>query len=138
MRLTYGIDVPGVLLERCMGEAKSGIACQERSFGIVDAFLEALKTKNPSTTTVFETEDGAFLRAFLMPGMCVDAFRHSTRVISLDGCHVKSKYGGVILVLTVLDGNGNVFPAAIGIVEGENKKTWTWFLSAVRSGLGIE
>ena len=41
-------------------------------------------------------------------------------------------------MLTVLDGNGNVFPAAIGIVEGENKKTWTWFLSAVRSGLGIE
>ena len=77
MRLTYGIDVPGVLLERRMGEAKSGIACQERSFGIVGAFLEALKIKNMSTTTVFETKDRAFLKAFLMPGMRGDAFRHS-------------------------------------------------------------
>ena len=77
-RLIYSIDVPGVLLERCMGEAKSGISCQERSIGIVGTSPTTLKIKNLSTTTVFETEDGAFLRAFLMPGMCVDVFRHST------------------------------------------------------------
>ena len=41
-------------------------------------------------------------------------------------------------MLAVLDGNGKIFPAAIGIIEEENKETWTWFHSAVRSGLGIE
>ena len=113
--------------------------CVQRTpFGLVRSFLETLKTNNPSTTTQFEERDGKFLRAFLMPGMCVNAFHRSTHVISIDGCHVKSKFGGVILVLTVLDGNGNIFPAAIGFAEGENKDTWSWFLSAVRTGLGIE
>ena len=138
LRVTFGVHVPTQLLERCMGEAKSGIVFKERSFGLVRSFLEALKTNNPSTTTQFEERDGKFLRAFLMPGMCVNAFHRSTHVISIDGCHVKSKFGGVILVLTVLDGNGNIFPAAIGFAEGENKDTWSWFLSAVRTGLGIE
>ena len=41
-------------------------------------------------------------------------------------------------MLAVLDGNGNIFPAAIGISEEENKETRSLFLSAVRSGLGIK
>ena len=137
LRLTFGVHVQTPLLERCMGEAKSGVAFSEQSFGLVRSFLEALETNNPSTTTLFEARDGKFLRAFLMPGMCVHAFHRSTRVVGIDGCHVKSRFGGVILVLTVLDGNGNIFPAAIGFTEGENKETWSWFLSAVRTGLGI-
>ena len=69
--------------------------------------------------------------------MCVHAFRLSTNGVGLDGCHVKAKYGGVILVATVLDGNGNVFPAAIGIAESENEHTWSWFLFTLRSALQI-
>ena len=136
--LAFGIHVPVRLLERCMGEAKSGIAFNERSFGLVRAFLEKLERNNPLTTALFEEMDGRFRRALLLPGMCVNAFHHSTRVIGVDGCHIKSKYCGVILVVSVLDGNGNVFPAAFGFVEGENKGTWSWFLSAVRTGLGID
>ena len=56
--------------------------------------------------------------------MCVNAYHNSTKVIALDGCHIKAKYGGVILDATVLDGNGNVFPAAVGITEIENQDTW--------------
>ena len=72
--------------------------------------------------------------------MCVRAFPHTTRVIGLDDCHIKARYGGALLVMTVLDGNGNVFPAAIGIAESENCETWFWFLALVQTafqtGLG--
>ena len=122
MRLTFGIRVPVPLLERCMGEVKSGITFNEQSFGLVRAFLEELERNNPLTTTLFEEMDGRFRRALLLPGMCVNAFHHSTRVIGVDGCHIKSKYGGVIFVVSVLDGNGNVFPAAIRFVEGEKRR----------------
>ena len=85
-----------------------------------------------------QTSEGAFKRAFLLPGMCVDAFTHSTKVVGLDGCHIKAKYGGVLLVMTVLDGDGHVFPAAIGIAESENQETWRWFVALARAGLRIE
>ena len=73
-----------------------------------------------------------------MPGPCARAFQHSTRVVGLDACHIKARYGGVLLVMSVLDGNGNVFPCALGVAESENMATWTWFVNLVRAGLHIE
>ena len=70
--------------------------------------------------------------------MCIAAFQHTTGVIGLDACHIKASYGGVLLVMTVLDGNGNVFPAALGIAESENTSSWTWFLTLVKTPFRIE
>ena len=39
--------------------------------------------------------------------------------------------------MTVLDGNGNVFPAALGIAESENVETWFWFLALVKTAFQI-
>ena len=69
------------------------------------------------------TKEGVFQRAFLYPAMCVNAFEHMTKIIGLDACHIKAWYGGVILVMTALDGNGQIFPVALGIAESENTAT---------------
>ena len=58
--------------------------------------------------------------------------------MSLDACHIKARYGGVVLVLTVLDGNGNIFPAAIAIAESENEETWSLFLFTIRVVLHVD
>ena len=65
-------------------------------------------------------------------------FFNSTKVCGLDAVHIKARYGGVLLVLTVLDGDGHVFPVAIGIAEGENKETWGWFVALVKTALRID
>ena len=70
--------------------------------------------------------------------MCVQSFPHTTSVIDLDACHIKAKYGGALLVMTVLDGNGQVYPASIGIAESENVQTWDWFLSLVKVAFRVE
>ena len=57
--------------------------------------------------------------------------------MALDGCHIKAKCGGVILAATILDGNGSVFPAAVGIAESENEATWMWFLRLLTRALQI-
>ena len=88
--------------------------------------------------TNFDVHDEEFRRAFLFPSMCVNAYHNSTKVIALDGCHIKAKYGGVILSATVLDGNGNVFPAAVGIAESENQDMWRWFLRLLAAALHIQ
>ena len=40
--------------------------------------------------------------------------------------------------MTILDGNGQVFPGAVGVAESENVETWTWFLTIVRTAFGLE
>ena len=39
--------------------------------------------------------------------------------------------------MTVLDGNGQIFPAAIGIAETESTLTWAWFLGLVRAAFRV-
>ncbi|KAK9175831.1 hypothetical protein WN944_027841 [Citrus x changshan-huyou] len=48
--------------------------------------------------------------------------------IGLDGCHLKSKYGGVLLAAVSMDANNGMVPLAIAVCEIENTETWTWFL----------
>ena len=93
---------------------------------------------NNATTAFVTSQDGLYERAFLAPGMCVATFHHTTQVIGLEDCHVKASYGGVLLVMTLLDGNGNVFIAALGIAESENSSSWEWFLAQVKTAFNIE
>ena len=48
--------------------------------------------------------------------------------IGLDGCHSKGRFGGQLLSATAKDGNDNIFPVAMDVVEQENKDSWIWFL----------
>ena len=45
-------------------------------------------------------------------------------IICLDGCHIKTKYGGQILTAVGIDTNGCIFPITIRIVEVESLVTW--------------
>ena len=54
-------------------------------------------------------------RGIFFPKNGIEAFSYSSKVVGLDACHIKAKYGGVILVMTFLDGKGSVFPGAIGV-----------------------
>ncbi|KAK9178548.1 hypothetical protein WN943_027740 [Citrus x changshan-huyou] len=53
--------------------------------------------------------------------------------IGLDGCHLKSKYGGVLLAAVGMDANNGMVPLALAVCEIENTETWTWFLEILYS-----
>ena len=40
--------------------------------------------------------------------------------------------------MSVLDGNGQIFPLAVAVAEGENEDAWMWFLALVCSALNID
>lgn len=42
-------------------------------------------------------------------------------LVGLDTCHLKGKFSGHILSATARDGNDNIFPVALSLVEEENK-----------------
>ncbi|RID62782.1 hypothetical protein BRARA_E01830 [Brassica rapa] len=54
------------------------------------------------------------------------------RVIVVDGTFLKSRFKGVLLVATAIDGNSNLYPIAFGIVDSENEQSWEWFLRQLK------
>ena len=138
IRDEFHVTVKRKMISNALADVKRTRSDVGDSFGLTASFLEALKGKNEGTTTSLVSVDGVFVRAFLCPGVCSRAFKHTTKIIGLDACHVKTKHGGTLLVLTVLDGNGSVFPAALGIAESENASTWCWFLNLVKIAFAID
>ena len=57
-------------------------------------------------------------------------------IISLDGCHLKERFGGQILAATTRDANDKIFLVAFALVEQENKDSWVWFLQQFSDGIG--
>lgn len=65
-----------------------------------------------------------------------NAFLNGCRpFIEIDGCHLKGKYGGVLLVAVASDANKGIVPLALCVCEIENTETWTWFLDYLHSYL---
>ncbi|XP_021717066.1 uncharacterized protein LOC110684924 isoform X2 [Chenopodium quinoa] len=48
-------------------------------------------------------------------------------LVGVDGCHLKGNYGGILLSVVSLDGNNEIFPVAVAVVDYENKTSWSWF-----------
>ncbi|KAL6573133.1 hypothetical protein OROHE_002609 [Orobanche hederae] len=55
-----------------------------------------------------------------------------------DGCHLKGKYGGVMLSVVGTDANCGIYPLAWAIVESENKESWVFFLHCLEQFVGRE
>ena len=136
-REKYDVDVDISLLTNALLDVKKAFSFDNQAFGLLSSFLTALEKENEGTTTCVQSQDGIFQRAFLFPGMCSRAFYHTPKIVGLDACHIKARYGGVMMVMTLLDGNGSIFPAAVGIAESEKTETWSWFLHQVEAALHI-
>ena len=54
------------------------------------------------------------------------------KVLVVDGTFLKSKYKGVLLVATALDGNSNLYPIAFAVVDSENDRSWDWFFRQLK------
>ena len=65
------------------------------------------------------------------------AFLSSCRsFIGVDGCHLKTQYGGILLVAVGRDANDQYFPLAFGAVETETTDPWRWFLTLLLEDIG--
>ncbi|KAL5133970.1 hypothetical protein HKD37_03G007225 [Glycine soja] len=56
--------------------------------------------------------------------------------IGLDGCFLKSAFGGNLLSAVGVDGNNHIFVIAYAVVDIENKDNWKCFLTLLHEDLG--
>lgn len=57
--------------------------------------------------------------------------------ISLDSCHIRGMYSGVLFLDVSLDLESSIFLIPICVCEGENLNSWSWFLNLLHEFVGL-
>ncbi|XP_048599683.1 uncharacterized protein LOC106373232 [Brassica napus] len=106
----------------------------ETGYAKIPKYLHMMKEANHGSHTSYETDkDGIIRFHFISFGQCVRGFYRAIRkVIVLDGTFLKSKFKGVLLVATALDGNSSLYPLAFRVVDSENDRSWDWFMRQLK------
>ncbi|XP_048619968.1 uncharacterized protein LOC106363993 [Brassica napus] len=108
------------------------------SYNLLPDYLCKLAQANPGTLAEIETEykdniGNMFKYLFLAMGASIMGFEYMRKVVVVDGTHLRGKYVGCLLTASAQDGNSQVFPLAIAIVDGENDNSWEWFFKTLQA-----
>ncbi|KAH6589394.1 hypothetical protein BASA50_010048 [Batrachochytrium salamandrivorans] len=77
----------------------------KRFFMLLDGLFTKFSMHNPESHCILEkNSDDTFARAFLSPRALQLAFRNCRLMVILDACHLRSKYGGVVMSAVAHDG----------------------------------
>ncbi|KAH9721820.1 hypothetical protein KPL70_006524 [Citrus sinensis] len=108
------------------------------SYNLLPKYSHVLTTANEGTITHLEQDgDCNFLYYFVALGSSIKSFMQYIRpVIAVDGTHLKGLYHGSMFVATCLDGNNQLYPLAIGIMDSENNDAWEWFMMKLHGVIG--
>lgn len=141
VRADYGVEVPYHTCWkaiRAIDEAKQHV--NDASFQYIESFFQSIVEANPGTVTGIERrEDNTFLLGFLCPRATQEAFPHCLPIVIVDACHLKSKYEGMIMTASAMDGEKSIVPLALSVVPGENEATWTYFFTKLKQAIpGID
>jgi hypothetical protein len=102
-------------------------------------YANELRTSNPGSTFLLRLQAGLFNQCYISLDACKRGFLSGCRpVICLDGCHIKTKFGGQLLTTVGVDPNDCIYPIAMVVVEVESLATWKWFLQTLVEDLGID
>ncbi|XP_010694337.2 uncharacterized protein LOC104907147 [Beta vulgaris subsp. vulgaris] len=56
-------------------------------------------------------------------------------LVGVDGTHLKGNFGEILLSAVSLDGNNEIFPVVVAVVDYENKTSWSWFFHHLKAAL---
>ncbi|KAL0921330.1 hypothetical protein M5K25_008392 [Dendrobium thyrsiflorum] len=136
----FGLSFPYIKLWRAREQARDNIfGSVDDNYKWVPTLTAELLDRNPGShiTYTFNAIDNAFQRFYVSFKVCVDGFLFGCRpLVSLDACHLKSKYLGVLLSANTIDGNNGLFTVAFAVVETEPKHTWSCFLKNLEENVG--
>nr|XP_027071807.1 uncharacterized protein LOC113696617 [Coffea arabica] len=108
------------------------------------SYAATIRETNPGSIvkikldTAEEGSQGTFQRLYYCLYACKQGFLDGCRpIIGLDGCFLKSAFGGQLLSAIGRDSNDNMVPIAVAVVEVERYDSWKWFLELLMADLGL-
>ena len=102
------------------------------SYQALPKWMNILKLTNPGANIVWRTiplggisRNVRFMRVFWTFRPSVEGFKHCRPIIKINGTFLYGKYMGKLLIATIIDANGHIFPLAFAIVEEESQDSWS-------------
>ncbi|XP_048593485.1 uncharacterized protein LOC106412590 [Brassica napus] len=115
----------------------------DHMFARLRDYAAELVHSNPDSTVEIETVTNTigqeeFNRIFI----CFDNIRRTWKqscrqLIGVDGCFLKHKVKGQLLVALGRDADNAIYPIAWGAVQVENTENWLWFVRKIKHDLGL-
>ncbi|KAK4406467.1 hypothetical protein Sango_0653200 [Sesamum angolense] len=102
-------------------------------------YCETVRVNNPGSKIILRRTEGSdvFEKLYYSLHAMKQGFVEGCRpIIGLDGCFLKTVFGGQMLVAVGRDANDNMWPIALAIVQGENRENWCWFIREMLDDIG--
>ncbi|KAG0488869.1 hypothetical protein HPP92_007680 [Vanilla planifolia] len=112
---------------------------QEQAGNELPWLCEKIIETNPGSIAILQTTDDCrFIRFFLSFYASLNGFEHGCRpLLFLDGITLKAVKRWKLLAATAVDGENDLFPVAMAVVDAETEENWQWFLLQLKSALGM-
>ncbi|KAL0408494.1 UNVERIFIED_CONTAM: hypothetical protein Sradi_1783800 [Sesamum radiatum] len=136
------VDVSRFKVMRAKKEALERIRGDDaKQYELLWDYCETVRKCNPGSKLLLRKLENSdppiFDRMYFSLWALKKGFLEGCRpIIGLDGCFLKTVYGGQLLVAVGRDGNDNMFPIAMAVVQTENRDTWGWFLGELLDDIG--
>lgn len=123
-------------------KTKSQAEAQERC-KFLKPWLEWMTANNSGSVSIYQekkhlSELSMIEYSFFMPGTSKNAFDFSLPIITLDACHTKGSYKGIIYIATAITGDDKGVMLAYAIAPTECYKYWKIFLNSLNLGLNLQ
>ncbi|XP_018463661.2 protein FAR-RED ELONGATED HYPOCOTYL 3-like [Raphanus sativus] len=106
----------------------------EESYQMLYCYLYMLEKINHQTITSVKLDDSdRFKYLFIALGASIEGFKVMRKVVTVDATFLKNGYGGVLVFATAQDPNRHHYPLAFGVLDGENKDSWSWFFEMFKT-----
>ena len=116
---------------------------EEAQYGLLRDYAEMIRRTNVVSKVILQIEmenenaKPKFKMMYIRYNAQKVGFLSGCRpFVGLDGCHLKGRFGGQLLSATTKDGNDNIFPVAMDVVEQENKVSQIWLLEQFVDDIG--
>nr|XP_023915130.1 uncharacterized protein LOC112026669 [Quercus suber] len=138
------IDISDSQVYRAKRKATDLITGDEQlQYGKLRDYAEMIRLNDKGSRVILQTEmedenaQPKFKRIYIRYNAQKLGFLGGCKpIISLNGCHLKGRFGGQILSAIARDANDNIFLVAFAVVEQENKDSWVRFLQQFSYDIG--
>ncbi|BAF08076.1 uncharacterized protein [Oryza sativa Japonica Group] len=101
-------------------------------------FCQRIVETNPGSAATVEALEDSKFRFFVAFHASIQGFVHGCRpLLFLDVISVKPNKHWKLLAATSVDGEGDMFPVALSVVDDESQENWHWFLEQLKASLPV-